>query len=123
MDFAFVYIAEAHADDEWQLAPNLEEGAVLDQQVTLEERRQQAHETAARLGLTMPLFLDEMSNGTSAAFAAWPERLVLVTPERTIAYPGKPGPSGFSPEEAEAAIVAALDGCGSSVGGGAARIS
>ena len=38
-DFAFVYIAEAHAANEWQLAPNLEEGAVLDQQVTLEERR------------------------------------------------------------------------------------
>ena len=49
----------------------------------------------------MPLFLDEMSNAASAAFAAWPERLVLVTPERTIAYPGKPGPWGFSPEEAE----------------------
>lgn len=122
MDFAFVYIAEAHADDEWQLAPNLEEGAVLDQQVTLEERRRQAHGTAARLGLTMPLFLDEMSNGTSAAFAAWPERLVLVTPERTIAYPGKPGPWGFSPEEAEAAIGGLLDGSGTSIGGGAARI-
>jgi len=58
----------------------------------------------------MPLFLDEMSNGTSAAFAAWPERLVLVTPERTIASPGKPGPWGFSPEEAEAALAALLDG-------------
>ncbi len=123
MDFAFVYIAEAHADDEWQLAPNLAEGAVLDQQVTLEERRRQAHETAARLGLTLPLFLDEMSNGTSAAFAAWPERLVLVSSQRTIAYPGKPGPWGFSPEEAEAAIGAVLDGSFPSVGGGAAGVS
>ena len=29
-DFAFVYVAEAHADDEWQLPANLEEGAVLE---------------------------------------------------------------------------------------------
>ena len=110
MDFACVYIAEAHAANEWQLAPNVEDGAILDQQVTLEERRTQAHETAARLGLTMPLYLDEMSNGTSAAFAAWPERLVLVDAARQIAYPGRPGPWGFSPEEAEAALAALLDG-------------
>ena len=58
----------------------------------------------------MPLFLDEMSNGTSAAFAAWPERLVLVDPGTRIAYPGKPGPWGFSPEEAEASLVAWLEG-------------
>ena len=56
----------------------------------------------------MPLFLDEMDNAASAAFAAWPERLVVVDPEGLIAYPGKPGPSGFSPEEAEERIVALL---------------
>ena len=78
--------------------------------MTLEERQAQAHETAARLGLTMPLFLDEMSNIASAAFAAWPERLTLVSPERRIVYPGNPGPWGFSPEEAEEQLVAMLDG-------------
>lgn len=57
----------------------------------------------------MPLFLDEMSNAASTAFSAWPERLVLVTPEHAIAYPGKPGPWGFSPEEAEEQIVAWLE--------------
>jgi hypothetical protein len=58
----------------------------------------------------MPLFLDEMSNATSAAFSAWPERLVLVDAARRIAYPGRPGPSGFSPEEAEDALAALLAG-------------
>jgi len=120
VDFAFVYIAEAHAADEWQLAPNLEEDVILDQQITLEERRAQAHETAARLGLTMPLYLDEMSNAVSAAFSAWPERLVLVTPEHTIADPGKPGPWGFSPEEAEGHVVAILDGTRAHSGEGSA---
>ena len=108
MDFAFVYIAEAHAEDEWQLAPNVEEGVVLRQQTTLAERRRQAVESAMRLGLSMPLLLDGMENAASAAFAAWPERLVLVDAERLIVYPGKPGPSGFSPEEAEERIIELL---------------
>ena len=57
----------------------------------------------------MPLYLDEMSNATSAAFSAWPERLVLVGEERRIVYPGKPGPWGFSPEGAGAALAALLE--------------
>jgi hypothetical protein len=51
-----------------------------------------------------------MDNGASAAFAAWPERLVLIDPAGRIAYPGSPGPWGFSPEEAQEYLVALLDG-------------
>ena len=87
---------------------NLEEDAVVTQQTTLEQRRQQAHETAARLGLTMPLLLDEMDNATSIAFAAWPERLVVADADGLIAYPGSPGPWGFLPEEAEEQLAALL---------------
>lgn len=68
----------------------------------------------------MPLFLDEISNVASEAFAAWPERLVLVSRERRIAYPGKPGPWGFSPEEAEEQLVAILDAKGLASGGDSA---
>ena len=81
---------------------------ILTQQTTLEERRRQALESAARLGLELPLYLDEMDNAVSTAFAAWPERLVLADAERRIVYPGRPGPSGFSPDEAEAALAALL---------------
>ena len=85
---------------------NLEDDAVLTQQTTLEERRQQALETAERLTLTMPLLLDEMDNATSTAFAAWPERLVVVGTDGRIADPGSPGPWGFAPEAAEARLAA-----------------
>jgi len=105
-----VYIAEAHADDEWQMPANLEEDAVLTQQTTLEERRQQARETAERLSLSLPVLVDEMDNRANAAFAAWPERLVVVGADGRIAYPGKPGPWGFSPEAAEEQLTALLDG-------------
>ena len=79
---------------------NLQDDAVANQQTTLDQRRQQAEETVARLDLNLPLLLDEMDNRASVAFAAWPERLVLVGADRRIADPGKPGPWGFSPEEA-----------------------
>ena len=82
---------------------------MVDQQTTLEARRREAHETAERLGLTMPLFLDEMDNGASRAFAAWPERLVLANEASRVVYPGKPGPWGFSPEEAERHLASLLE--------------
>jgi hypothetical protein len=74
--------------------------------VTLEERRAQAVETATRLSLGLPLLVDEMDNRASTAFAAWPERLVLVGADRRITYPGSPGPWGFSPEEAREHLAA-----------------
>ncbi len=58
----------------------------------------------------MSLFLDGMDNRASAAFAAWPERLVLSDAAGRIFYPGAPGPWGFSPEEAEERLVTLLDG-------------
>ena len=87
----------------------MEDGAVLNQQTTLDERRQQALETVRRLGLGLPLLLDEMDNRASVAFAAWPERLVLVGADGRIVYPGSPGPWGFSPEEAREQLVVHLD--------------
>ena len=107
-DFAFVYIAEAHAADEWQMPANLADDAVLEQQTTLAERRETALASTGRLSLGMPLFVDEMDNHVSTAFAAWPERLVLVGADGRIAYPGSPGPFGFSPEQAEEQLVALL---------------
>ena len=105
-----MYIAEAHAADEWQMPANLEDDAVLTQQTTLAGRAQTAREAADRLSLGMPLFLDEMDNSVSRAFAAWPERLVVVGADGRIAFPGNPGPWGFSPEEAEAALSSLLAG-------------
>jgi hypothetical protein len=62
-----------------------------------------------RLALSLPLLLDEMANRASRAFAAWPERLVLVGADGRIVYPGSPGPWGFSPEEAREQLAAQLE--------------
>ncbi len=73
------------------------------------ERDPRALETAERLGLSLPLLLDEMDNRASRAFAAWPERLVVVGADGRVAHPGSPGPWGFSPEEAHEQLVALLE--------------
>ena len=101
-------MAEAHAVDEWQLESNEEVGIRVLQQTSLEERIDAARAAAARLQLTMPVLVDGMSDAASAAFAAWPERIVIVDRGARIAYPGAPGPYGFSPEEAEESLSAML---------------
>ena len=52
-----------------------------------------------------------MDDAAGRAFAAWPERLVVAGVGGRVAYPGSPGPWGFSPEDAEAEL-AALTGNG-----------
>jgi hypothetical protein len=98
-------VAEAHPVDEWQLPANEEDGVLIAQHATLEERIAAAREAAARLRLTMPVLVDGMDDAASRAFAAWPERLVVADAVGVVTYPGAPGPYGFSPEEAEAALA------------------
>ena len=68
------------------------------------------YESAAIRRALPPAFSCVLDNHVSTACAAWPERLVLVDAEGRIAYPGSPGPFGFSPEEAEEKLVALLGG-------------
>ena len=102
---AFVYIAEAHAVDEWQLQANLDEGVLLRQHVALEERFAAARRGVERLGLTMPVLVDGMDDAVSEAFAAWPERLYVADRGGRLAYVGGPGPFEFDPDAAEAALA------------------
>jgi type I thyroxine 5'-deiodinase len=103
----FVYIAEAHALDEWQLQANLDEDVLIAQHVTLDDRFAAAGAGVERLALTMPVLVDGMDDTVSEAFAAWPERLYVADRGGALVYVGGPGPFGFDPDEAER-VVAAL---------------
>ena len=86
---------------------NLEEDAVVTQQTTLEQRRhRRTRPPRASAYDAAPARRD--GQRASTAFAAWPERLVVVGADGRIAYPGSPGPWGFSPEEAEEQLAALL---------------
>jgi iodothyronine deiodinase-like protein len=88
---------------------NEEQGVFVAQQTTLDQRIATAQEAVAALGLTMSILVDDMDNDAADAFAAWPERLVVVGSDGRIAHPGAPGPFGFSPEDAEQQLVALLE--------------
>lgn len=88
---------------------NVDEGVLVHQHRTIEERIDAARESAARLGLALPLFVDGMNDIVSDAFAAWPERIFVVAADGTLAYVGAPGPWGFDPDAAREAVLAVLD--------------
>jgi hypothetical protein len=100
--FILVYIREAHPDSVLYVRKN---GAdVLEkiaQTSTIDERNRTAKICAEMLKMTMPAVVDKVDNKVNAAYAGWPERLVVVGVDGKIAYYGGPGPGGFRPAEVE----------------------
>ena len=107
--FNVVYIAEAHAEDGWQTRSNREEGVVIRQHTTIEERRAAARRCARELELSIPMLIDGMDDALCRAFSAWPERIYIVGTDGRIAYQGGHGPYDFHPEEARAALDRLLE--------------
>lgn len=87
---------------------NLEEDVLIPQHRTLSERCEAARTGAHRLGLTMPVLVDDMDNAVSEAFAAWPERIYVVRRDGTVVFAGGPGPWGFDPDAATVALEKVL---------------
>ena len=99
--FFIVYIREAHAID--SRAP-IFNGPVVEDPVTLDERRDVAGKCLNALDLPIPALLDRMDDRVNLAYGGWPDRLYLVGRDGTIAYAGGQGPFNFRPAELEAAI-------------------
>jgi hypothetical protein len=104
----FVYIAEAHATDGWQMQSNVDEDVLVANHVTIEDRFAAARAGVERLGLTMPVLVDRMDDAAGSAFAAWPERIYVVDSAGRIAYAGGPGPFEFDPDAAAEALAELL---------------
>jgi hypothetical protein len=106
--FFVVYIAEAHSTDGWQVQANEQEGVLLREHTSFEERRAAAHLCAEQLGLSMPTLVDGMDDAACERFSAWPERIYIVGVDGRIAYKGGPGPQQFNPAEARQALEGLL---------------
>ena len=106
--FYIVYIAEAHAVDEWQLSSNEQAGIRLKQHSQFDERLAAAGLCAHELKLRMPTLVDGLDNAASTLFAAWPERIYIVDKGGTVYYRGGYGPYDFNPAEARLALEALL---------------
>ena len=97
--FAYVYIKEAHPEDEWQMGSNVEDDVVLKQPTTIEERLELAQVFVSEMDIETPTLVDDMRNTANACFAAWPERIYVIDSDGTIAYKGGVGPFYFDPRK------------------------
>lgn len=100
VQFLLVYIREAHPDSLLYVPRDGKEVLEkIEQTNSLEERSLRAQQCTAMLKLTMPAVVDKPDNRVNYAYAAWPDRLVVVGVDGRIAYISGPGPKGFQPSE------------------------
>lgn len=105
-DFLTIYIREAHPDDEWQMDSNLKDDVCYTQPKTFEQRVAIARDFAKRFSYPLPLAVDTMTDAANKTYAAWPERLYIISPDGTVAYKGGIGPFKYKPEEVRAWLEA-----------------
>jgi type I thyroxine 5'-deiodinase len=113
-----VYIKEIHSTDGWQVEENVQDGVLVRDHRSLEERIEVGQTCMLKMALELPAVVDEMDDAAAAAYAAMPERLYLIERGGQIAYQGGMGPMFFRPEEWETAIESLLNSLWDSVARG-----
>jgi hypothetical protein len=88
---------------------NRREGIEVTQPKTYEERVKVAGECMKDLKLSIPCLVDDIANTVQKAYAGWPDRLYVVGKDGKVAFRGEPGPRGFKPADAEAALKRAVE--------------
>ena len=109
VDFAVVYIREAHPEEGWVVSMNRDEDIRVHDPASDAERMEVATTCAIRLSIEMPVVVDDVSDAVASAYGAMPERLYLIGREGKVAYKGGIGPMFFRPAEWEEAIAAYLE--------------
>ena len=104
-----IYIREIHPTDGWQVNANEEDGVLIRQHRSFEERVEVGQTCMLKTGLAVPALVDEMDDGVTVAYNGMPERLYLVGRDGRVAYKGGMGPMFFNPEEWEEAIRSYLN--------------
>jgi hypothetical protein len=107
-EFVLVYIREAHPSDGWQIQSNRKEGIEIPLPKSDAERSRVAMLCIQRLGLTVPVVMDEMNDCVMEAYSAWPHRLYIIGKDGRIAYKGGPGPADFRVKEMAARLAQLL---------------
>jgi hypothetical protein len=80
-DFAVVYVAEAHAQDEWPINSsrcNSDRGPVcVNAPATTEQRIELASRFASDFKIVMPVYADLVSDEFEKLYAPWPMRFYI----------------------------------------------
>jgi len=84
--FVYIYIEEAHAEDEWPLSTEF----TIKQHKTIEERLTAARRLVEEFGSKITVLVDTMANEFNQKFFVWPERWFLLDPEGKLLRVGSP---------------------------------
>jgi len=89
VDFLFIYITEAHAQDEWPLGNFVN----IKQHTSNEERLAAAKEFMAKSKFKYPIVCDTIKNEFCNSYSVWPERWFIINQKKItkIAYPTEVG--------------------------------
>ena len=104
VDFAVVYIREAHPEEGWVVQMNRDQDIAIQDPTSDDARNEVAATCAIRLQIRMPVVVDKLDDEIARAYGALPDRLYLIAKGGRVAFRGDPGPFGFQPEALERAI-------------------
>lgn len=79
--FLAIYIAEAHARDQWPVGKTI---SCVDQPTTLEQRLKYAREFRDNFHFIMPMLVDNMENNFHLTYGSWPFRFYIIYENRLI---------------------------------------
>ena len=99
VEFTYVYIKEAHPDDEWQMGVNIEDAVVYEQPKTFDDRLDLAKLFVDKMDVGTRTLVDDITNTANACYSAWPERIYVIDKGGTIVYKGGMGPFRFDTDE------------------------
>jgi Iodothyronine deiodinase len=116
VEFATIYIREAHPTDRWWLAEtklmrivgglfNSYTSYDTKNPVTIEERRQVASSCKQALLGDIPVYVDEMDNKIDLTYVGWPTRVYFVGKDGRIVYDTGIGPYGLNSKELDKKIA------------------
>lgn len=75
MCFLAVYIAEAHARDQWPMGKTI---SCVDQPKTLEQRLTNAQQCKKNYNFEVPMVVDNMNNDFHLTYGSWPFRFYVL---------------------------------------------
>ncbi len=109
VDFAVVYIREAHPEEGWVITSNRDEDIRVSDPTTDAERAKVAASCALRLKIRLPVVVDKVDDAIANAYGALPDRLYLIGKGGDVVFQGDRGPIGFVPADLQAAIENELE--------------
>jgi len=99
-DFLLVYIAEAHAQDEWPIGSSV----CINRPKTMADRRQAAKDMQRDLQVRIPIVIDNMGDEFERTYAAWPFRFYMVK-DGVLVYKAQPKDCNYDVSDLEHAIT------------------